>query len=63
MKTIKIATDTLLFEVSTHGEYGNLHLSIMDPFEKTVAEMISPQDIEKLIRGLQEALETHKQEE
>lgn len=30
MKTIKIATDTILFEGSTHGEYGNLHLSVRE---------------------------------
>lgn len=63
MKIIKIETDTLLFEVTTHVEYGNLHLSISDPFERSVAEIITPEDIEKLIAGLQEALKVNEEVE
>ncbi len=31
---IKIETDTLKFELTTHVEHGNMHIKIEDPFEK-----------------------------
>ncbi|WP_312654387.1 hypothetical protein [Proteiniclasticum sp.] len=63
MKTIEILTNNLKFEVTTHVEYGNLHIKIEDPFEKSIGEIISPEDIRELIQGLQQALEINNEDE
>ncbi|WP_312654166.1 hypothetical protein [Proteiniclasticum sp.] len=63
MKTIEILTDNLKFEVTTHVEYGNLHIKIEDPFEKYVSEIMSPEDIKILIEGLQNALKENELDE
>ena len=55
-----LSLDNIKIELTPNCDYDQLALTITDPFEKTIQEMLAPVEVEKLIEYLQDILTKHK---
>jgi hypothetical protein len=55
-----LSLDSIKIELTPNCDYGQLAVTITDPFEKTIQEMLAPDEVKKLIEYLQDVLAKHK---
>ena len=54
-----LSLDNIKIELTPNCDYDQLALTITDPFEKTIQEMLAPDEVKKLIKYLQDVLAKH----
>ncbi|SFN72032.1 hypothetical protein [Proteiniclasticum ruminis] len=60
MSNKSLSLDNIKIELTPSCDYGQLALTITDPFEKTIQEMLEPAEVENLITYLRDVLDKHK---